>query len=242
MSYRKIVCSALIAAAIPGAFAFSHPFTATFAGTGFGQNVSVTATVNSVTSTYNVFAGQLKWNRTFANPLLSIFNGPAWTFCVDITTFVSTPASFDLESTGSATPPLPLGVSPANLAAAGNFFQAHHSWLSTGAGTVNERYAVMQVSIWSILYGGLTLGTPSLSTALTSLQSVSGINLATGTFTAISTPTNAYYWNPSTGSQAQIEYVPGGDGAGDPVPEPFTMGLVGAAALAALKRRRAKKA
>lgn len=240
MSYRRIACSALVAVAlVQGAVAFSHPFTATFAGTGFGQTVNVTATVNSVTSTYNVFAGRLNWNRTFSNPLLSAFNGPAWTFCVDITTLVTTPASFDLESTGSATPPLPLGVSAANLTAAGNFLQAYHSWL----GTSNSNHAAMQIALWSILYGGITVNSPTsaLSTSITSLQGVSGINLATGTFTPIASPANAFFWNPSTGSQAQIEYVPGGGGAGDPVPEPFTMGLVGAAALAALKRRRAKK-
>lgn len=203
-------------------------FTGTYQGIS-GQVVNVT--VNS--ATYNVWGGRIEWGRTYISPALPA--DTAYTYCVDIASAVISPGTFTFSTTGNPGSPLPAGITAASLQNAGFLLQQFNSWAVDA-----DHRAALQLGIWRVAYGNLTFNSVPAN-----VQNLfNSLSAATSGFTTFSTTESAGLWRPldPANNQYQIEYIPGGAGEGDPVPEPFTMGLVAAAALAALKRRTIKKA
>lgn len=242
MMKLKLALSALAVGALA---AGSGAVSVQFMGTGPGRTVSVTLAGDPNIQNRAFFGGILNF---------TVLGSPVQTFCADITRTLSTtpPANVfnvDVYSTNSpvlidsnAVPgpgqvPVASGTA-AGVQLAGRYAAALWSTAVTAPGTANElsdRAAALQLVIWRAIYGSAF-----------SVNSFGNANVQTlfNTYWATSlTNVGSEYWlpNPLGDIQAQITYNPGG-GEGDPVPEPFTMGLVGAAALAALKRRRSKKA
>ncbi|MFQ3669623.1 MAG: PEP-CTERM sorting domain-containing protein [Fimbriimonadaceae bacterium] len=236
---------ALTALALGALAAGSMAFSVQFMGTGPGRTVKVTLAGNPSIQNRAFFAGVLNF---------TVFGSPVEAFCADITRTLSTTApsnvfNVDVYSTNSpvlidsdAVPsagqvPVASGTA-AGVQLAGRYVAALWSTAVTAPGTaaqLNDRAAALQLVVWSAVYGS-AFSVNSFGNA--NVQSLFNSYWATPL-----TNVGSEYWlpNPLGNVQAQITFNPNG-GEGDPVPEPFTMGLVGAAALAALKRRRAKKA
>ena len=104
------------------------------------------------------------------------------------------------------------------------------------ADTAKEQ-AALQLAIWSALHNGGTSFNASGSAFKVSGVSSEVLSLASLYFDKgfeATTSTATYYGSSEFGAQSQI--------MASPVPEPFTMGLIGAAGLAAVIRRRRRNA
>lgn len=187
-----------------------------------------------------VNAGILTWDR-YIGAGFNQYVDTKKTFCIDISTYITDPGYFTEIGTGSLTAgDLPTGITVSEVDLAARYLQTYWTWAQ--ASTTNA--AALQMAIWSSLYGGISQ---------TGLYGTGGSgydieNLAVRTAYASIWGTtlkneSSIYWKPDPQfgtNQAQITYDPTGGSSGDPVPEPFTMGLVGAAVLAAMRRRRRK--
>lgn len=240
MKFKFVLTALALGALTAGSMAISVQFV----GVGNGRNVTVTLAGNPNIQNKAFFAGTLNF---------TVLSTPVQAFCADITRTLSTMSSanvFNVDVYGTNDPslidsnttpgpgqvPVASGTA-AGVQLAGKYAAALWSSAVTAPGSADQlkdRAAALQLVVWQAIYG----------TDFT-INSFGNANVQSLFNTYWSTPlTNvgAEYWlpNPLGDVQAQITFNPDG-GAGDPVPEPFTMGLVGAAALAALKRRRAKK-
>lgn len=211
----------------------SLALTVQFDGTGLGGNVRVSADGGA---TYKkVFAGVLKF---------TVLGSPVESFCADLTRTLTASSVYNVDVYSTNAPnlvdsnvvPGPGQVAVASGTAAGvqlagRYAAALWSTAVTGTGANNTTAAALQLVIWRAVYGA--------NFAVDGTVNAAAVSLANTYWSTPLTSTGAEYWrpNPLGNVQAQITFNPEGE-TGDPVPEPFTMGLVAAAVWASRKRRR----
>lgn len=134
-----------VAATTIAASAFAGPVNVDYTGTGAGQNVKIT--VGS--STYNVFAGQLKHTLSGATGADAVWNGTYRTFCTDLSQgVVSGVDSFDIVDLTSMPDSSPMGATKAN--AIKDMF-AYTTNSVTTSGASNNLATAFQLAVWEIV-------------------------------------------------------------------------------------------
>jgi hypothetical protein len=171
MNTTKIVAAAV--ATSLAAVAFAGPVNVDYTGTGSGQNVKIT--VGS--STYNVFAGQLKHTLSGATGADSVWNGTFRTYCTDLSqTVVSGVDSFDIVQLSAIPDSSPMGTAKAD-AIKDMFAYTTNSVTSSSAS--NDTATAFQLAVWEVVKDFNASATGK------------GLNITSGSFSAKKTDGSA---------------------------------------------------
>ncbi len=134
-----------VAATTIAASAFAGPVNVDYTGTGAGSNVKIT--VGS--SSYNVFAGQLKHTLSGATGADSVWNGTYRTYCTDLSqTVVSGVDAFSIVQLSAVPDSSPMGVTKAN--AIKDMFAYTTNSVTTNTAS-NDMATAFQLAVWEIV-------------------------------------------------------------------------------------------
>lgn len=180
MKTTKIL--AAVSATTLAAAALAGPVNVDYTGTGAGQNVKITFG----SSTYNVFAGQLKHTLSGATGADAVWNGTYRTFCTDLSqTVVSGVDAFDIVQLSSVPDSSPMGATKAN--AIMDMFAYTTNSVTTNSAS-NDMATAFQLAVWEIVkdFNAAATGKGlSITSGSFSAKDTDGTSLSSGVTTLL---------------------------------------------------------